>query len=131
MTMMRPLVLLLFPVLAGCGNVEPVPGEVAKLKGQTVAMATGALGNPSAQEPGSGGTTYVWTNEVNVVGAPIRVSETSYASGRPQTSDTMAISPVPLRKTCTLRAMADSAGVILSAVATGDNAACAEFARKL
>jgi len=125
----RAIALLL--LVAACGNVEPVPGEVAKLKGQTVATAIARLGNPTSQEAGSGGTTYVWVNEVSVVGAPVRTTETSYASGRPQTSETTAISTLPQRKTCTLRAMADSAGVILSAGATGDNAACAEFGRKL
>jgi hypothetical protein len=125
----RAFALLL--LVAACGNVEPVAGEVAKLKGQTVATAIARLGNPTAQEPASGGTTYVWTNEVSVVGAPVRTTETSYASGRPQTSESTAISTLPQRKSCTLRAMADGAGVILSAVTTGDNAACAEFGRKL
>ena len=125
----RALALLL--LVAACGNVEPVPGEVATLKGQTVATAIDRLGNPTSKEPGSGGTTFVWVNQVSVVGAPIRTTETSYASGRAQTSETTGISTLPQRKSCTLRAMADSANVILSAVATGDNAACAEFARKL
>ena len=125
----RALALLL--LVAACGNVEPVPGEVAKLKGQTVATAIARLGNPTAQEPATGGTTYVWVNEVTVVGEPVRTTETSYASGRPSTSENMTYSTLPQRKTCTLRAMADSAGVILSAAATGDNAACAEFGRKL
>jgi hypothetical protein len=127
----RDRALALMLLVAACGSVEPVPGEVAKLKGQTVATAIDRLGKPTAQEPRSGETTYVWTNEVNVVGAPVRTTETSYASGRPQTSETTAISTLPQRKSCTLRAMADGAGVILTAVATGDNAACAEFARKL
>jgi hypothetical protein len=96
-----------------------------------VATAIAKLGAPSAQQPSSGGTTYVWTNEVTVVGTPVMTTETSYASGRPSTSENMTYSTVPQRKTCTLRAVADSGGVIRSAATAGDNAACAEFARKL
>jgi hypothetical protein len=118
-------------LLAGCGNVEPVPGEVAKLKGQTVATAIVHLGEPTRRESGSDGTTLVWVHEVSVVGEALRTTETSYASGRPSTSETTTISTLPQRKRCTLRATADSAGVIVSAVATGDNAACAEFGRRL
>jgi hypothetical protein len=129
MTRLRPVLALL--VAAGCGNVESVSGEVAKLHGQPVSAAIAKLGNPTSQEPGSGGTTYVWTNEVTVAGGPVMTTETNYASGRPSTSENMTYSTVPQRKTCTLRAVADSGGVIRAAATAGDNAACAEFARKL
>ncbi len=116
---LRPLLVLL--VVSGCGSVEPVAGEVAKRKNvgpnRGFPGDSSRLGNPTTKEPGSGGTTYVWTNEVTVAGAPVMTTQTSYASGRPQTSETTAISTLPQRRSCTLRAMADNEGVILSAMA--------------
>jgi hypothetical protein len=89
------------------------------------------LGDADSRTPVADSTAWVWQVRVGVPHAPITETTTTYATGFRSVSQTTGYSGVPLPETCTLRVLADRAGLISSAGARGSNGACASVVHKL
>jgi hypothetical protein len=89
------------------------------------------LGAADGLAPAANGTAWVWQVRVRVPHAPITETTTSYATGFRSVGQTTGYSDVALPETCTLRVLADGAGLISSAEARGSNGACASMVHNL
>jgi hypothetical protein len=117
--------------MAACASIETIEAAVGRLKGQPVQSVVQRLGEADSRVPAADGTAWVWTVRVRVPHAPITETVTTYATGFRSTSQTAGYSAVPLPETCTLRVLADGAGIISSAEASGRNGACQSVTQKL
>ena len=89
------------------------------------------LGDADSRASVADGTAWVWQVRVRVPHAPVTETTMTYATGFRSVGQTMGYSDVPLPETCTLRVLADGAGIISSAEARGSNGACASVVHKL
>ena len=115
-------------VLSACVSAAPPQQELTRLKGQTVQSIIAKLGPADSQQPGPGGTIYVWTTEAQV-NMPEKRTTMEYSTGRPNPVETTVF--VMKNQPCTLRVTADAAGVISAAEKDGVYAACGALATKL
>jgi hypothetical protein len=125
---LRPL--LLAAAIAACAPIETIDAKVGQLRGQPVQSVVQRLGDADSRAPAADGTAWVWQVQVRVPHAPITETTTTYATGFRSVGETTGYSDVPLPETCTLRVLADGAGIISSAEARGGNGACASVLHK-
>ena len=102
-----------------------------QLTGQAVSGIVARLGPPDSQEQIDGRTAYVWTVESRVPATPVPSTRVTYATGIPNTIDTLSYPDPPRRETCTLRAFVDGAGNVTSTDWQGSNAGCYDAQQKL
>src|SRR5262245_52464341 len=96
--------------VAACAQAEKADAPLPSLKGRAVSSIAARLGAPEPQPDGA----LVWTMETRPPATPVPSTRVSYAAGVPNTVETLSY-PVPRpMETCTLRAIADGAGRILS-----------------
>ena len=126
---LRPL--LLAGALAACAPIETIEAKVGQLKGRPVQDVVQRLGDADGRAPAADGMAWIWQLRVRVPHVPITEATTTYATGFRSVGQTTGYSDVPLPETCTLRVMADGAGLISSAEARGGNGACASVVHKL
>jgi hypothetical protein len=96
------------------------------LKGQTVSSLTAKLGTPEQQDGA-----FVWTLQTRAPLTPVPSTRVNYAVGVPNTIDTVSYPVAPPIETCTLRVVADGAGVVASNTWDGSRAGCYAMSRKL
>jgi hypothetical protein len=96
-----------------------------------VSTITARLGPPDSQQQVDGRTAYVWTVETRAPATPVPSTRVSYAAGVPNTIDTLSYPDPPRRESCTLRALVDSAGNVISTEWQGSNAGCYDAQQKL
>jgi hypothetical protein len=123
--------LLLAGVIAACAPIETIEAKLGQLKGHPVQDVVQRLGAADGLAPAANGTAWVWQVRVRVPHAPITETTTSYATGFRSVGQTTGYSDVALPETCTLRVLADGAGLISSAEARGSNGACASMVHNL
>ena len=124
-----PLVLI---AAAGCAPAGGFGEAFPNLIGQPIDVAVARFGPPSAVQKEAGPTAYVWTVSVrNVPLPPATIATTSYATGRPETVETLVNRPDPQPRTCTIRLLVDDRNLIARAETAGDGAACRSYADRL
>jgi hypothetical protein len=74
---------------------------------------------------------YLWTSQTRAPATPEPSSRVSYASGRPNTIETMSYPDPPEMESCSLRAVVDGAGQIVSSAWDGSKAGCYAMQQKL
>jgi hypothetical protein len=109
------------------GGESPLPD----LKGRPVSTINARLGPPDSQQQIDGRTAYVWTVESRTPATPVPSTRVSYATGRPNTIETLSYPDPPRHESCTLRALVDSAGNVISTEWQGSNAGCYDAQQKL
>jgi hypothetical protein len=91
---------------------------------------TARLGAPELQQV-DGRTVHVWTVEYRAPATPVPSTRVSYATGIPNTIDTLSYPDPPRVETCTLRAWLDGAGNIAANEWQGSKAGCYDAARRI
>ena len=115
--------------LWSCSPIEPAGLDYPGVRGQRIASVLAKLGKPNMERPTAGGTLYVWQEQTVVDNVPVLTSTTSYASGRPNTTETMVYRSQ--LQTCTLRIQSDASGVVMKASLEGGYLACEPLTQKL
>ena len=116
---------------AACVTTQGTEAPPPNLKGQPVSAISARLGPPSSQSQVDGRTVYAWRVRTEAPETPVPSTRVSYASGRPNTVDTMSYPDPPRMDSCTLRVVVDAAGTITSTEWQGSNAGCYDAQQKL
>lgn len=113
-------------MVAACAQVEKADAPLPSLKGQSVSSITATLGAPERQDG-----VLVWTTATRAPVTPVPSTRVNYATGVPNTIDTLSYPDPPRVEICTLRASVDGAGNIVSNEWQGSRAGCYDAARKI
>ncbi|TAJ35063.1 MAG: hypothetical protein EPO67_05370 [Reyranella sp.] len=118
--------------VAACAPAAaPIDAAPPALTGQKVSDLVAKLGPPGSQQQVDGRNVYTWESEIRAPLTPVPSTSVSYAAGRPNTVDTLALPMQGEREICVLRAVVDGAGTVLSSDWQGPRAACFALSRKL
>lgn len=109
------------------GLEAPLP----TLSGRSAASVTAQFGPPEIRQQSDGRTAYVWRSAIRAPATPVPSTRVSYATGRPNTIETLSYPDPPEMESCTLRAVVDGAGQIVSSDWDGSRAGCNAMSRKL
>ena len=115
--------------VASCGSIEPVGSDYSGVNGQPIASIIAKLGKPSTERQLASGALYIWQEQTVVDNVPVLTATTSYASGRPNTTETMVYRSQ--LQTCTLRIQSDARGLVVKASLEGGYQACGPLTQKL
>jgi hypothetical protein len=101
------------------------------MSGRSAASVTAKFGSPEVRQQSDGRTAYLWTSETRAPATPVSSTRVSYAAGRPNSIETLSYPDPPEMESCTLRAVIDGAGQIVSSDWDGSRAGCLAMQQKL
>jgi hypothetical protein len=101
------------------------------VQGRSAASVTAKFGPPEIRQQSDGRTAYLWTSATRAPATPVPSTRVSYATGRPNTIETLSYPDPPEMESCTLRAVVDGAGQIVSSDWEGSRAGCHAMSQRL
>ena len=116
---------------AACVTTQGSEAPPPDLKGQPMSAISARLGPPDSQSQVAGGTVYTWRVSTEAPETPVPSTRVSYATGRPNTIETLSYPDPPRMNTCTLSAVVDATGKVMKTDWQGSKAGCYDAQQKL
>jgi hypothetical protein len=116
---------------SACAPAVTADSPPPTVQGRSAASVTAKFGPPEIRQQSDGRAAYLWTSQTRAPATPVPSTRVSYATGRPNTIETLSYPDPPEMESCTLRATVDSAGQIVSGDWDGSRVGCHDMQRKL